>query len=496
MKEIERFINQFDLNKFFGLFIYNSNEPLIFSSATFLIIFTIFIVLHNFIYKNKKLRILYIVVFSLYFYYKSSGFYFFLILITTIIDYLVAFKIYNTEALLRRRIYLLISLISNLSILSYFKYTNFFVDTINNLFSGNLHFYDIFLPAGISFYTFQSLSYTIDIYRKKIQPLKSYIDYLFCISFFPQLVAGPIIRASVIIPQINNDYYLNRSDFGQAIYLIMAGLFKKIVIADFLSVNFVDRIFEEPLRFSGIEILMGVYAYGIQIYCDFSGYSDMAIGLALMLGIKLPKNFDSPYQSVSLTEFWRRWHISLSSWLRDYLYITLGGNRKGIIRTYFNLIITMLLGGLWHGANWKFVLWGFIHGFWLGVEKVFDLPNKFNKNTFTKLVGLIVTFNIVSFCWIFFRAKDFETSIIIISKIYSDFQVELLIKFPLVYQMIFVVMVFGYILHYVGKRFEEYFIGIIINMNFIYQILYIGFILIIILQFKSSDIQPFIYFQF
>lgn len=213
------------------------------------------------------------------------------------------------------------------------------------------------------------MSYTIDVYRRQITPLGSLLDYAFYVSFFPQLVAGPIVRARDFIPQIRRPLFVSREMFGRGIFLIVSGLFKKAVISDYISVNFVERIFDNPTLYSGVENLMGVYGYALQIYCDFSGYSDMAIGIALLLGFHFNINFDSPYKSASITEFWRRWHISLSSWLRDYLYISLGGNRKGKIRQYANLIITMFLGGLWHGASWNFVLWGMMHGVALAAHK-------------------------------------------------------------------------------------------------------------------------------
>src|SRR5205814_1229922 len=200
-------------------------------------------------------------------------------------------------------------------------------------------------------------------------PSKNILDFAFYIMFFPHIVAGPIVRAVNFLPQIHKELYISKEDFGQAIFLIVTGLFKKAVISDYISVNFVDRVFENPILYSGWENLMAVYGYAMQIYCDFSGYSDMAIGIALLLGYRLGINFNQPYQSASITEFWRRWHISLSSWLRDYLYIPLGGNRKGKLRTYVNLLVTMLLGGLWHGASWNFIFWGFLHGAALAIEK-------------------------------------------------------------------------------------------------------------------------------
>ena len=267
--------------------------------------------------------------------------------------------IYVTKEKWEKKLYLMLSIVSNVGLLAFFKYSYFFVDTINSLlgtelqavnllaafangtFGASFDIHDIILPVGISFYTFQTLSYSIDVYRGKIKPCGNIFDFAFFVSFFPQLVAGPIVRASEFLPQIKRPYYLSSSGFGSAIFLIMGGLIKKVVISDYISINFVDRVFETPEMYSGFMNLMAVYGYSIQIYCDFSGYSDIAIGLESLLGFKIPINFNSPYKSQNITDFWRRWHISLSTWLRDYLYISLGGNRKSKIRAYFNLFITI-----------------------------------------------------------------------------------------------------------------------------------------------------------
>src|SRR5690606_21500994 len=256
--------------------------------------------------------------------YKSSGIYFWLLIFSSVVDYTLSRLIFVEPKQFYRKFYLILSLIINLGLLAYFKYTNFFIDNFNMLSSGNMKFEDIILPVGISFYTFQTLSYTIDVYRKELEPTKSFIDFLFFVSFFPQLVAGPIVRASDFIPQIYQKLNLAKEDFNKALFLIIGGLIKKAVISDYISVNFVDRVFDAPNSYSAFENLMASYGYAIQIYCDFSGYSDMAIGLALLMGFTLPPNFLTPYKSASITEFWRRWHISLSSWLRDYLYISMG----------------------------------------------------------------------------------------------------------------------------------------------------------------------------
>mgnify|MGYP001428512784 FL=1 len=337
---------QIDWERLKDVLEYNPQEPMIFSSGFFLWLFLGFSFIYMLLQKKNTARILFVIAFSYYFYYKSSGFYFFLLGIVTIADFLLALLMDHTGGKIKRKLIVTLSLCINLGLLVYFKYTNFFFNTI----------YDIFLPVGISFFTFQSLSYTIDVYRREIKALHNPLDYAFYVSFFPQLVAGPIVRARDFIPQIRRPLFVSREMFGEGVFFIVSGLFKKAIISDYISVNFVERIFDNPGLYSGIENLFGVYGYAMQIYCDFSGYSDMAIGIALLLGFRFPINFNSPYKADSITDFWHRWHISLSTWLRDYLYISMGGNRKGKLRTYFNLFMTMLLGGLWHGASWNFVV--------------------------------------------------------------------------------------------------------------------------------------------
>ena len=255
----------------------------------------------------------------------------------TLSDFLIARRMARARTQGHRKAWVILSLVVNLGLLAYFKYTNFLGEAFAALWGGTFAPLDIFLPVGISFFTFQSLSYTIDVYRGQVKPLDNLLDYAFYVSFFPQLVAGPIVRARDFLPQIRRPLLVSDEMFGRGVFLIACGLFKKAVISDYISINFVERVFDNPTLYSGVENLLGVYGYALQIYCDFSGYSDMAIGLALLLGFHFNVNFDSPYKSASVTEFWRRWHISLSSWLRDYLYISLGGNRKGKLRQYLNL---------------------------------------------------------------------------------------------------------------------------------------------------------------
>jgi len=283
---------------------------------------------------------------------------------------------------------------------------------------------------------------------------------------------------------------------GRAVVLIAAGLFKKAIISDYISLNYVDRIFDMPTRYSGIENLLGVYGYAMQIYCDFSGYSDIAIGIALLLGYRLPPNFLSPYQSTSITEFWRRWHISLSSWLRDYLYIPLGGNRKGVLRQYLNLFLTMLLGGLWHGASLTFVLWGAMHGAALAIDKLFQKIFKPGNNWLIKLLGWFITFHFVCFCWIFFRAGTFDIATQVIHQIATNLRPDLLPQVVASFRAVFALVALGYLLHFIPDGFTFQLEGAMGRRSVVTQAVLVTVIIWLVIQVKSAEIQPFIYFQF
>lgn len=486
----------FSLNSWKYVLSYNPFEPLIFNSGFFLFYFFVCILFYQLIVENKKARTIYLLIFSIFFYYKSSGMYFYLLILSSLIDFAAGRYIALTGSQLKKRLLLILSLAANLGILGYFKYTNFFIDTINTLSGSSFNELDLFLPVGISFFTFQSMSYTIDIYRGKLQPEEKFLDFLFFVSFFPQLVAGPIVRASDFLPQISTGKELTRKNITRAFYLIILGLIKKAIIADYISINFVDRIFEMPLRYTGFENLLAVYGYALQIFCDFSGYSDMAIGLAMLLGFKLPENFNTPYKSSTITEFWRRWHISLSTWLKDYLYISLGGNRKGKMRRYYNLLLTMLLGGLWHGASWKFVFWGGMHGLFLVIEKLFGIPEKIANSRTLKIIGTIVTFHLVCFCWIFFRAESFDSGLDVLSQIFTFFHPEILSQFIDGYPVVIVLMIVGFITHFMPIKLEESVKNIVDRLNIPALAFILSLVIWLVIQFKSADIHPFIYFQF
>ena len=491
------------LDKALGLLVYDTHQPLIFNSGLFLFLFAGFLLFYALLRRSTSVRIIYVILFSLYFYYKSSGVYFLLLVFAAASDYWRARALYRTRRPWLRRSWVVLSIAVNIGMLCYFKYTNFLIDISNRLFGeGFLQFRNIFLPVGISFFVFQSLSYTIDIYRRQLRPLDRWTDYLFYLSFFPQLVAGPIVRAKDFIPQIRRPLHVSREMFGTGVFLILTGLFKKAIVSDYISLNFVDRIFDEPLLYSGFECLAGIYGYALQIYCYFSGYSDMAIGIALLLGFRFPKNFDSPYKAATITEFWRRWHISLSTWLRDYLYIPLGGNRKGRVRTYINLLITMLLGGLWHGAAVRFVLWGALHGAALALHKLWLKFVPRAKATGAemswgwRIAGIFFTFNLVCFGWLMFRAESMQTVSLMLHQIFSNFNLAVAPQVLKGYLSVFLLMGAGYALHMLPASADRTAQRIVAASPTVVQVLLAAGMIWCVMQIKSSDIQPFIYFQF
>ncbi|MGD0756099.1 MAG: MBOAT family O-acyltransferase [Bacteroidales bacterium] len=500
----------------FSLLNFNPDKPFVFTSAAFWIFFLLVLAVYSFVYKKLLIRNIYLFLVSLFFYYKAGGLFLFILIFVTIIDYSCGFLIFKTKRAAGRRFFVLLSIISNLGLLGYFKYTGFIIKTINVIFGTQLKVYDllsalsnsilgthfdisyIILPVGISFFTFQSLSYTIDVYRKKMEPVRNIIDFGFYVSFFPHLVAGPIVRASVFIPQIYQEFRLSKHEFSHALYMISKGLIKKIIISNFIALNLVDRVFDAPSIYSGFENLLAIYGYGLQIYCDFSGYTDIAIGVALILGFRLPLNFNSPYKAKSITDFWKRWHISLSQWLRDYLYISLGGNRKGKIRTYLNLMITMLLGGLWHGASLKFVIWGGLHGIGLVINKIWN--SIFKRHLRTRWIGRVlsvfITFQFVSFCWIFFRASDLESVKIMLKQIFENFSPGSYMTVLPAYSNALLLMLVAYIIHFLPEKTKESYRGLFIKIPLVAQLAVIMVVAILLFQMRTTEVMPFIYFRF
>ena len=538
-------------------FTYNPNHPLLFNSSLFLGLFLVFYLVYIITKKHVHFRTVYVTLFSLFFYYKAGGNYFVLLILSSVLDYFFAGQIYKAQKPAARKFFLAVSMITNLGILFYFKYTNFLIDSFNAIFQSNFALMDIILPVGISFYTFQTMSYTIDVYRREIEPAKNFLDFAFFVCFFPQLVAGPIVRAKDFIPQIYKKLTLTKEETSLALFLIIGGLLKKAVISDYISLNFVDRVFEAPNSYTPFENLMAVYGYSLQIYCDFSGYSDMAIGLALLMGFTLPINFRTPYQSKNITEFWRRWHISLSTWLKDYLYFSVGGNRRGTfwgyffptlffgatlfwavkmydttpiplyivagaiivfvlaivvakdrkksVRSHFNQMTTMLLGGLWHGANLRFIIWGALHGLALAVHKTFmdffpakkeDEKKGFFGST-ANVIFVIITFHFVAFCWIFFRAKDFDIALTVMNNI-AELQFDWHKWQTIIegYRNVFLLMAIGFVWHFFPQNMNDQLKNFFGSMPILFKAVIVALTFWVVYATASSGAQPFIYFQF
>ncbi len=502
---------------------YSEEKPMLFTRLYFWVFFTVLMAFYSILYRRRAIRNAYLFVMSLFFYYQSSGYFFTLLIFSTIADYTLGHLIYQSPSRVKKKLFVATSVIINLGVLSYFKYSYFFVNTINKIFNTNFEVVNllaqwsnqlaetsfdvdtIILPVGISFYTFQTISYTVDIYRGKIKPVNNIIDFGFYVSFFPQLVAGPIVRAAEFVPQLYQKFKLTKREFSHALFLIMTGLMKKMLISDYISINYVDRVFEAPLSYTGFENAMAVYGYSLQIYCDFSGYTDIAIGVALLMGFRLPVNFNSPYKAVNVTDFWRRWHISLSSWLRDYLYIPLGGNKKGKLRRHINIMITMLLGGLWHGAHLRFIIWGGIHGAALVIHKLWislmkKLKPRYNPiyegSGLSRFVSVFLTFHVVTAAWIFFRAQNMRKAQQMINQIIYHFQAEMIPQIISSYQEIFGVIAIGFILHWLPASFKERYRGWFIQTPLVVKLAAVILLVIIIYQVKSAAIQPFIYFKF
>jgi D-alanyl-lipoteichoic acid acyltransferase DltB (MBOAT superfamily) len=448
-----------------------------------------------------KLRVLFLLLASYAFYARFSVRLLPLIFVSSSVDFLLGRAIGREADPVKRKRLLVATVVLNLGLLGVFKYLRFGIDTARDVLTA-LGYHppelalQIALPVGISFFTFESMSYVIDVYRGDIEPHPSYLEYITFVAFFPHLVAGPIVRPRDLLPQLANPPRFDAVLASGALFTIALGLVKKIAISDYLSINLVDRVFDAPSQFSALECYAAVLGYAVQIYCDFSGYTDIAIGSAALLGIRFPKNFDSPYKSASVQEFWRRWHISLSTWLRDYLYIPLGGSRKGPARTSVNLMLTMLLGGLWHGANWTFVAWGGLHGAALAVGRARERARERRGDTrkasgLVRVLSVFVTFHFVCFAWIFFRADSFTGASRMIAELGT-----LTTFHPNLPAALVAVLAVGLGSHFVPEdwyvRLREGFVRLPAPT----QGLALFAAAMLLRRFESADAVPFVYFQF
>ncbi len=474
---------------------------MIFTSFEFAIFFVLVLLLRAAIplFSAEKAMLL---VASYFFYMSWNPWCGFLILFTSMLDYYVGIVLARTASTARRRLLLTLSMVANLSVLGFFKYNNFFLDNAwALLITAGMHpphwHLDIILPVGISFFTFQSMSYTVDVYRRQIPACTNLRDFLLFVSFFPQLVAGPIVRASDFLPQLFSRVRGSGQDIQIGLAQFCVGALKKMVISDQVAGN-VDLIFAAPQSYDALTLLQGLLGYAVQIYCDFSGYSDMAIGCARIMGLRFMENFQMPYSAVNITEFWRRWHISLSTWLRDYLYIPLGGNRRGTARMYLNLFLTMLLGGLWHGASWNFVFWGGLHGVALASHKAYTgwAPAEVLRTSrvFTVLESVLsrlFTLVIVLVGWIFFRAQSWDSAITFLLRLatWSTDGTRLISPY--------ILPAFGavFLTHLLINK-DRNWTHEIPTRGWVYQAVAFTILLTVLITLGATDSAPFIYFQF
>lgn len=609
-----------------SVFAFDENSPLLFTQFYFWAFFAIVYALFSLLHSRRVLRNAFLFFVSLFFYYKTSGLFVLLLVFVTCSDFFLARAIYRSRQEWRRKLFLGLSVTLDLLLLCYFKYSYFFADMLHGLFGWDVHVFNVFawagnalagdagrfsvdrivLPVGISFYTFQVISYTMDVYRRQVRPVDNILDFGFYVSFFPQLVAGPIVRASQFIPQLYRPFRLSRRQFGLAVFWVLNGLAKKIVLSDYIAVNFIDRVFENPLLFSGFENLMALFGYSLQVYADFSGYTDIAIGVAMLMGFYLPKNFDSPYKATNAANFWKRWHISLSQWLQNYLYIPLGGNRRASFGTYFwivlialialiltgslyaslavagvavlvglvawlrparrikiitnlNAFITMLLGGLWHGASWNFMIWGGLNGVGMIVYKfwrdmgwtarmvlvllvtgglwalvryvpmpVFNLLFVWMliiaSGTLVRYLyhltrcsypfahlgrawAIVQTFVFITFTRLFFRSGSnldpavanevaWNTAKNMVARIGGQWNTAVIPQILWEYRNVFFLIVVGMIIHWLPDSFKRWY-----RINFamlpvpVIALLAV-LVVFVVYQFVTADLQAFIYFQF
>ena len=606
------------------IFSFDPNSPLLFTQFYFWAFFAVVYMVFALIGNKRLMRNAFLFFVSLFFYFKTGGFSLLILLSVIISDFFIAKRINRAAKPSSKRAWLVLSVVIDLSILCFFKYAYFFADVIYNITGHEIKVVNIFsqlgniiagkemfnvdaivLPVGISFFIFQVISYSVDVYRKEIEPVNNILDFGFYVSFFPQLVAGPIVKASDFIPQLYQKFHLGRRQFGIAVFWILNGLAKKIILSDYLAVNFIDRVFDNPLLFTGFENFAALFAYSLQVYADFSGYTDIAIGVAMLMGFYLPQNFDSPYKAANPQDFWRRWHMSLSRWLKSYLYIPLGGNREASFGTYFwivlfaiigailsgswavsliflglallmiliahfskegkkniianlNRFITMLLGGLWHGASWNFIIWGGLNGVGMIVYQlwrkagwhvrmifmtclsagmiairhfhpipIWNLLTVWALATYAGFViryiyhilggngcrslgnvwGVVQTFVFITFTRLFFRSgsnldpetanmEAWNTAKNMVNQIGSKWEMDLIPKICAEYWEVFSLVLLGMIIHWLPSKWKRWY-----RLNFALlplpvMLLAIVVVIFVIYQFVTADVQAFIYFQF
>lgn len=496
--------NQIDFSKLGLLFQFDKSDPLFFSSSMFMFLFAgLLIVLR--LLRTRNLQTYFLILFSLFFYYKASGPLIALLLASVVVNYSIGLGLPKLAEGWRRRVLLLLGLGLNIGALGYFKYTNFFLQLAAEYKGAEFTPLEIILPIGISYYTFKAISYLIDVYIELTEPTRSFRDFTLYMFFFPNILQGPIDRARDFLPQISETPVFTREVIGKAVFLIILGLLKKNAIADYISVNFVERVFDVPTRYTGFEILVAMYGYALQIYCDFSGYTDIALGIALLLGFKIMDNFNYPYKATSIADFWRRWHISLSTWLQEYLFkpMQMGMRSMRMAGNIIALIVTFFISGLWHGAGVNFILWGTIHGLIMAVGLAVSVPKKWILEK-TKLLNtpihkffqIFITFHIIVVTWVIFRVPTIAGLKEILEQMKTAFHFEVWQQFIEGYPIVVGVILGGYLLHFLPSKMHEIPVKFFGKMHPLVLALLLGIAIFVVGQVKSSELQPFIYLQF
>ncbi|NDF25236.1 MAG: MBOAT family protein [Nitrosopumilaceae archaeon] len=490
---------------------------MLFNTLDFVIFFIV--VLTTFVaIKRKTFHHVFLLAASYFFFYYSSNYLITLLIFTTIWDFYFGQLIYKADSVAKKKALLIASLAGNLGLLGFFKYSDFAITQFNFIgqhfdIGSNIPMLNLALPIAISFYTFHSITYTVGIYRKQIEPAKTFTEYAIFVAFFPQLVAGPILRAKEFLPQLREKIegstvagkfrliVIEKSNLKYGITLMIFGFLKKMFFADNIA-PLVNEVFSNPVGHDSLSIMLTTLAFGIQIYCDFSGYSDIALGAAWIMGFKIPINFNKPYFATSPSDFWRRWHISLSTWLRDYLYVPLGGNRKSRTRTYLNLFIVMFLGGLWHGASWNFVVWGTLHGAYLAIHRALinKFPQIFNtdlgKNKMLKIMTIAITQYFVFLAWIPFRIKEFDNMTYAMQKyLIPDISISSFTEVIKSYELPVVFITIFIMLHFISYR-KGNLVETVSKFRPINWFLFSTICGLLIVLFYGGSPKEFIYFEF
>ncbi|MEI6122100.1 MAG: MBOAT family O-acyltransferase [Bacteroidota bacterium] len=483
------------------IFLFNSANPISFISGLFLVLFTIFILVYSFFYKNSVARKWLLIFISLFFYYKLTGVLFLVIFIPVVVDFFIARQLRVTKSEGRRKLWLYISVLISVGLLVYFKYTNFFIEIVNSIGGSSFSTLKILIPVGISYYIFRTISYVVDVYNEKMEAVSDLSDYLLYMTFFPLLISGPITRAELFLPQLNSDSSISKENINQGMYLVMKGIIKKAIIADYLGM-YVNIVFSVHGGFTGFENLMGILGFAMQLYFDFSGYTDIAIGISTILGFKIGINFNQPFKASSITDFWRRWHISLSEWLRDYIFTPLNFymRKLKIWGAIFAIIITFLLCGIWHGASFTFVLWGLCYGLamaWeIATRNVIGALGKHVHKNIIRFFGWFFTFAFVVSMLVLLRADSVQAAWNIYAKLFTNMDLYYVAPFVRIRYLYVAVICTAFILVFMSHKIKEKISYYFVVSPLIVKIIVFFAVGIVFIEFQSQQIQSFLYTKF